>query len=155
MKRKSNTWWILAAALPFFMQACKTRQLEYLGFENPKMEQLGFPHSTLSIQVNCYNPNKFGMRLISLTSDVYINNNLLGVAFLDSGINIPRNDSFRIPVKLKVETGRTLDGLRKMFSDQNDSIPVLLKLEGNARLRKSGVLIKYPIHYEEEKIIKF
>ncbi|MBC7849179.1 MAG: LEA type 2 family protein, partial [Chitinophagaceae bacterium] len=121
--------------------SCKPKGLEYLSFENLQVVKLGFPNSTLKLDVICYNPNKFALSLNALESDVYINQEYLGKAILDSSISVPRKDTFLIPVKLDVKVGGTLTSLLKLISDKSDSTTLLIKLAGKAKLRKGGIAV--------------
>jgi len=134
---------------------CKTKPIQYESFQDLKLIKLGYPVSTVGLNVVCYNPNKFGLKVTSFQSDVYANNEYLGKASLDSAIDVPRLDTFYLPVKMDVKMGNTVNGLLQMMSNGKDSINVLLKLEGNAKLRKGGLGINYPIKYEEQKTLKF
>lgn len=141
--------------LSLLILSCKTKPLEYVSFQNLKMVKLGFPNSTISLDVNCYNPNKFGVVLNRLESDVYVNKEFLGKALLDSSITVPRRDSFLVPVKMEVKMGSTMNSLLQLMSSNADSTTLLIKLDGKARVKKGGLVINYPISYEEMKVLKF
>jgi LEA14-like dessication related protein len=146
---------LLPAALLSTLPACKTKPIEYLHFENPRIVKMGFPKSVLGLDVTCYNPNRFGMRINDLKSDVFINHQYLGQAFLDTSLLVPKKDSFMLPVKMNVEMGSSLNSLMQLLNTKSDTATVLIKLEGRAKIRKGGVEIGYPIHYEERKLIRF
>jgi LEA14-like dessication related protein len=105
--------------------------------------------------VVCYNPNKFGLNLTNLESDVFINKEYLGKAILDSTIIVPRKDTFLIPVKMDVKMGGTMNTILQLMGNGADSTTLLIKFEGKARLKKSGMNLSYPIQYEEMKVLKF
>jgi LEA14-like dessication related protein len=147
--------WIVPALLLLGLASCKTKGLEYLSFEKFKVDKLGFPNSTISLQVVCYNPNKFGLNLTNLESDVFINQEYLGKAILDSTIAVPRKDTFMIPVKMDVKMGGTMTSILQLINNQADSTTLLIKLAGKAKMKKGGVGLTYPIAYEEMKVLKF
>lgn len=147
--------WLLPTLLTLLLCSCQTKELEYLDFQNFKVVKLGFPNSTIGLEVTCYNPNKFGLSLNSLESDVFINQEFLGKARIDSSIRVPRNDTFSIPVKMDVKMGNTMNSLISMMGRGTDSTTLLIKLNGKARVSKSGVSINYPISFEETKVIKW
>lgn len=147
--------WIAPALLPILLIACKTKELEYLSFDHLKVVKLGFPNSTISLDVTCYNPNKFGLNLTRMESDVYINKEFLGKAILDSSILVPKRDTFLIPVKMDVKMGGTMTSILQLMNSSADSTTLLIKLEGKARLKKGGIVLNYPIQYEQMKVIKF
>ena len=148
-------YWIGSTLVCFLLFSCKTKDLEYISFDHLKVEKLGFPNSTISLDVTCYNPNKFGLQLFRLESDVFVNKEFLGKALLDSMLTVPRKDTFLIPVKMEVKMGGAMNSLLQLINSNPDSTTLLIKLEGKARLKKGGIFITYPIHYEEVKVLKF
>lgn len=147
--------WIAPFLLCFVLFSCKTKPLEYISFDHFKVVKLGFPNSTIGLNVTCYNPNKFGLTLNRLESDVYINKEFLGKAILDSSISVPRMDTFFIPVKMDVKMGGTMNSILQLMNSSADSTTLLIKLDGKARVKKGGLVINYPISYEEMKVLKF
>lgn len=145
----------LATLLPFLLLSCKTKDLEYLGFEEFAVKKLGFQKSELGLKVVCYNPNKFSLRLLELNSDVYINDDYLGKAVLDSGLKVPKNDTFSIPVTMEVKMGPTFNEVMKLMSQATDSTLLHIRFNGNARVKKGGIVLNYPIQYDENKPVKF
>lgn len=148
--------WIVPALLAILLISCKTKDLEYISFDHFKVIKLGLPNSTIGLDVTCYNPNKFGLQLKQLETDVFINSEYLGKALLDSSISVPKKDTFLIPVKMDVKMGGTMSGLLQLINrGSGDSTSMLIKLEGKAKLKKGGLIINYPIKYEETKVLKF
>ncbi len=147
--------WIAPALLSILLFACKTKELEYLSFDHLKVVKLGYPNSTISLDVTCYNPNKFGLNLTRMESDVYINKEYLGKAILDSSILVPKRDTFLIPVKMEVKMGGTMTSILQLMNSSADSTTLLIRLEGKAKLKKGGIFLNYPIKYEEMKVIRF
>lgn len=146
MNKKS--WWIL---VPVFMAACaKPTSLDYLGIKNIKVISLGFTESTVGVDVEYYNPNRYQLTMKRAEVDVYVNNNYFGKTTLDSTIHIPRRDTFYLPVVLKVDMQKTgMSVLQTLGKDE-----VMVKLEGTARIGRSGIFINYPIKYEGLQKVK-
>lgn len=147
--------WLLPTLLTLALLSCKPKGLEYLEFQNFQVVKMGFPNSTIGLEVTCYNPNKFGLLLNSLESDVYINSEYLGKARIDSFVRVPKKDTFLIPVKMDVKMGGTMNTLLSLISAGTDSSTLLIKFEGKAKLNKSGLSLTYPILYEGTKVIKW
>ena len=147
--------WIGPTLFALFLVSCKTKDLEYISFEHLKVVKLGFPNSTVSLNVICYNPNKFGLQLTRLETDVFVNKEYLGKATLDSSLTVPRRDTFFIPVKMEVKMGATMTSLLQLINSSADSTTLLIKLEGKAKLKKGGLFLNYPISFEEMKVLKF
>lgn len=148
--------WLPASLLPLLLPllllfSCKTKDLEYLSFDNLKVTKLGFPTTYVNVEVTCYNPNRFGGKLESLESDVFFEDAFLGKARIDSAIQVPKKDTFQIPVNLEVKTGATLNKLIQVLGTASDTTKLGIRLEGNARMRKSGIVVNYPIKYDGRK----
>jgi hypothetical protein len=95
------------------------------------------------MDVQFYNPNA-RLQLKRADVTVHINNKYLGRTVMDSLINIPKRDTFFIPMTMTVETVSAVSGMIQSISDTS----VLIKLDGKATVGKSGVFFNYPIKYE-------
>lgn len=136
-----------AALLPFLLIACaKPTQLDYLGVQNIKVLQFGLKESTVSLDVQYYNPNKYPLTMKQADVDVYVNDKYFGKTIVDSTIRIPKRDTFLMPVLLKVDMNTTaLQLIQTIGQGQKE---VLVKMEGKAKVGRGGIFINYPIHYE-------
>jgi len=148
--RKKLLWGLL----PLLTVACaKPTGFDYLGVKNLKVLSFGLKQSTVAADVEYYNPNKYPVTMKGAAVDVYVNNNYFGKSTLDSTIQIPKKDTFSIPVVLQVDMNGTVMGLLQTLTAGTDS--VLVKLDGKAKIGRSGIYINYPIHYEGKQKIKF
>jgi LEA14-like dessication related protein len=148
--RKKLLW----ALLPLGMVACaKPTGFDYLGVKNFKVISFGLKESTVGAEVEYYNPNRYPVTMKGAAVDVYVNNNYFGKSTLDSSIKIPEKDTFSLPVTLKVNMNGTVMSLLQTLTSGRDSI--LVKLDGKAKIGRSGIFINYPIHYEGMQKLKF
>jgi LEA14-like dessication related protein len=148
---KKLTWWAL---LPLFLAGCaKPSGFDYLGVKNVKVKQFGLKESTVSLDVEYYNPNKFPVTMKRADVDVYVNNNFFGKTTLDSTIKIPKRDTFYLPVLLKVDMNTTVMQLLQAMAQGEQE--VLVKMDGSARVGRGGIFINYPIKYEGMQKLKF
>ena len=145
---------LLWALLPLFILACgKPTALDYLGVKNLKVVKLGLKESTVSAEVEYYNPNNYPFTMKKASVDVYVNNNYFGKSTLDSAIRVPKKDTFSIPVILVVDmTGTAVNAFQIFGQGQED---VMVKLDGSARVGRGGFYINYPIKYEGMQKLKF
>lgn len=124
---------------------------EYIGVENVELNTKGLTNTTLSAQVKLYNPNNSNLVFKSGALDIFIDNRLLGHTKLDSTIYINKRDTFQIPVKLQLDLNNVIgNALSVAFKDS-----VLLRVEGNIRIGKSGVFITRPVRYEQKEKLDF
>lgn len=142
---------LAAALLPLLLSSCKSKDLEYLSFENLKITKAGYPESTIQLDVVCFNPNPFRIRLEELNSEVYFNENYVGKAVSIAPTPVPAKDTFRVPVQMNVKLGSTLNGLLKMIGPSKEKPPFAIRFEGEAKLRKGVVSLNYPIKYRKER----
>jgi len=143
--------WVL---LPLMAVACaKPTGFNYLGIRNFKVIQFGLKESTVGADAEFYNPNKYPVTMKGGSVDVYVNNNFFGKTTLDSTIQIPKKDTFLLPVVLKVNMNNTAIGLLQTLAAGQDS--VFIKLDGNAKVGRGGLFINYPIRYQGMQKIKF
>src|SRR5215212_9366489 len=89
-------------ALLFF--GCSSpKELEYQDYKNFHLEKLGFTTSRVTLDLQYYNPNNFGLQLRRTDLDIFINNTFLGHSGSDTLINIPRRDTFLLPIKFDTD----------------------------------------------------
>jgi hypothetical protein len=124
--------------------ACaKPKDFDYLGLQNVKVLKWGVKETILGLDVQFYNPNS-RLQLKKADVDVHINNKFWGRTVIDSLVNIPKKDTFILPMIMTMETVTALSGVLQSIADTS----VLLKLDGKAMVGKSGVFFNYPIKYE-------
>ncbi len=130
-----------------FLSCSSPKALEYVTYHNLSIEKLGFTNSTISLNLEYYNPNNFGMQLKNTDLDIFINGNLLGHSVTDSTIRIPRRDTFSIPVKFNVD-------MQNAFKNALNTLvgkEVLVKLSGKVRVGKANVFMSFPVDYESKQ----
>jgi LEA14-like dessication related protein len=144
----------LVVLLPLVAVACaKPTGFNYLGVKNFKVMQFGLKKSTVGADAEFYNPNKYPVTMKGGSVDVYVNNNFFGKTTLDSTIQVPKKDTFLLPIVLNVDMSATAMGLIQTLASGADS--VFIKLDGSAKIGRSGIFINYPIRYQGMQKIRF
>ncbi len=147
---KKNLWLFSLVIMALF--SCSSpKALEYKTYHNFNIEKLGFNNSAISLDLEYYNPNNFGMQLKSTDLDIFINGNLLGHSSLDTLINIPRRDTFSIPVKFNMD-------MQNIFKNAWNTLvgkEVLVRLSGKVKVGKANVFMSFPIQYESKQTFSF
>ena len=123
----------------------KPKDLEFLDIQNIKMVKWGLSESLVGLDVRFYNPNKQRVQLKDAIAKVYVNSSFLGETNMDTTIAVPKNDTFAVPLLLKVQTATAL---AKMMETAKDSA-VTVKVEGTVKMGKAGMFLTYPIKYEK------
>ena len=130
-----------------FLSCSSPKALEYRTYHNFSIETLGFNNSTVSLNLEYYNPNNFGMQLKNTDLDIFINGNLLGHSTTDTLINIPRKNTFLVPVRFNVD-------MQNAFKNAWNTLigkEVLVRLSGKVRVGKGNVFMSFPINYETKQ----
>lgn len=91
-----------------------------------------------------FNPNNFGLQLKRTELDIFINNNFLGHSSSDTLINIPRRDTFLLPIKFDVDMQNVFKNAFNTLSGNEVSI----KVTGRLKLGKANVFMSMPVSYE-------
>lgn len=143
--------WIYIFVITAFLSCSSPKALEYKTYHNFNIEKLGFNNSAISLDLEYYNPNNYGLQLRSTDLDIFINGNLLGHSSLDTLIRIPRRDTFSIPVKFDVD-------MQNVFKNAWNTLigkEVLVKLSGKVRIGKANVFMSFPVEYESKQTFSF
>lgn len=130
-----------------FLSCSSPKELEYQSFHNFAVEKLGFNKSTVSLDIQYYNPNNFGMQLKNSDLDIFIDGSLLGHSSFDTLIRIPRRDTFVLPVKFDVD----MQNLYKNALSTLTGKEVVVKLTGKLRIGKANVFMSLPVNYETKE----
>ena len=123
----------------------KPKDLEFVDIQNIKMVKWGLSESLVGLDVRFYNPNKQQVKLKDAIAKVYVNSAFLGDTNMDTTISVPRNDTFAVPLVLKVQTATAL---AKLMETAKDSA-VTVRVDGSVKMGKAGVFLTYPIKYEK------
>ncbi len=140
------------AMLTLLLLSCQFKSLEYRSYKNLKIEKVGFSASTLSMELEYYNPNNLGLTLNHMDLDVYINDNYLGHTSQTYQINIPRKNTFSIPIKLQLDMKNLLKNTITGLLNSE----VTIKTSGSIRVGKGKILKTFPFVYStKEKLSLF
>ncbi len=120
------------------------KEIVYRQYKNLAIEKLGFGNSFVRLDLEYYNPNNFGLQLRRTELDIMVNGNYLGRSISDTFVNIPRRDTFTIPVKFDVDMKNLFKNALSTLSGNE----VTIKITGKIKLGKANVFMSMPIDYE-------
>jgi LEA14-like dessication related protein len=149
-KRAMMILFLATALLPGW--ACKSsiKEPNFAGARNFTIEKLGLQETYIGMDLYYFNPNNFKLKLKKADLDVFLENRFVGQTQLDTLMEIPARDSFLIPVKMGVNMKNLFPNL--LILALKDEVEI--KLEGSAKVAKSGITMNIPIHYTgKHKII--
>ncbi len=134
-------------AMPFFLSCSSPKALEYKTYHNFSIKSLGFNSSTIALDLEYYNPNNFGLQLRSTDLDIFINGNMFGHSSNDTLVNIPRRNSFILPIKFNIN-------MQNIFKNAWNTLlgkEVTVKLTGKLKVGKANVFMMLPVNYETKE----
>lgn len=129
------------------MSCSSPKALEYKTYHNFSIRDLGFTKSTVSLDLEYYNPNNFGLQLKNTDLDIYIDGKMLGHSTSDSLIQIPRKNTFLLPVTFIVDMRNAFKNAWSTLSGKE----VSLRLSGKIKLGKGNVFMSLPVEYESKQ----
>lgn len=135
----------LVLALMYLLVSCsKPQSPKYLGYQNFRMEKVGFSNNILATDVKLYNPNRYPLQLKSASMDVYVNNSFFGHSTLDSLVTLTALDTTYVPLRLQASAKDILSNTAKILLNPD----VKIKITGSAKAGRGGFFLNVPIDYE-------
>jgi LEA14-like dessication related protein len=144
---KRNEWFFLLFISGFICSAiscAKPLEPEYRGLESLQVNKLGMNESLISANLKFYNPNNFPLQLKHADVNILLNDKQAAHCLIDSTINIPKLDSFFVPVSFNISLGSIFNNALQFILNGNAKV----NAEGSVRLKKSGIAFSVPVHYE-------
>jgi LEA14-like dessication related protein len=139
-------YFIFSMAVVFAMVSCsKPEAPEYLGFRDFSIQNVSMDSALLHTQLAFYNPNGFNMELKRGDVSVFLDDHLANHYVMDSTINIPKKDTFYVPMNLRISPKLLINSALKMLMNGNK---IKVKLVGSVRVKRSGVSFNVPVNYE-------
>ncbi len=139
---------LFLALISVIITSCQApKELEYRDVRKLELKQLGFNESKLNFELVYFNPNKFGLDLKKVESDVYLDNIYLGKFQLDTLMRIPRNSEFILPSSININMQNLMkNAVQLMFKKD-----ILVKAKGNVKIGKGGIFKTLPFTYESRQ----
>lgn len=149
MKKSIGFYYLTGIILVASIGCTKPKEPEYLAFENLQIRKAGLSESIVGADLKYYNPNAFDIQLKEADVDLFVNDKFVGHSDLDTLIHIPALDTFYVPVSIKLKLGDLFKNALQLFLNPE----VKLRIEGNAKVGRSGFYKKFPVHYEGKERI--
>ena len=138
---------IFSFVIMALLSCSSPKALEYKTYHNFSINSLGYNKSSISLDLEYFNPNNFGMQLRKTDLDIFVNGNLLGHTSLDTLISIPRRDTFSIPIKFDVDMQNAFKNAWNTLLGKD----VLIRLSGKVKVGKGNVFMSFPVEYETKQ----
>ena len=136
---------LFLAFISIIISSCKApKELEYREVRKMELKQLGFNQSAINFELVYFNPNKFGLDLKKVESDVYLDNIYLGKFQLDTLMRIPKNSEFVLPSTIYIDMQNLMKNAAQLMFKKE----ILIKAKGNVKIGKGGIFKTLPFTYE-------
>ena len=149
MKKSLGIITLVGITLLLSFGCSKPKEPEYLAFENLQIRKVGISESIVGADLKYYNPNGFNLQLKKADLDLYINDRFVGHSVLDTLIEIPAKDTFYVPISFSLNLGDLFKNALQLLLNPE----VKLRIEGKARVGKSGFYRNVPVSYEGKERI--
>ena len=130
--------------------SANVKEPEYRDIREVRLIELGVLQSTAGIDLVYYNPNNFNVQLAEARGDVYIDNIYFGRLGLNEQVQVKKNSEFIVPAIIKIDMIGAVKNQRELFKKKE----ALVRIEGMARVTKSGLSRDVPIKYERMQNIE-
>jgi LEA14-like dessication related protein len=122
---------------------------EYYGFQDLRIGRADGQQPTLGTTLKFYNPNSFGLTLKGAEMDVWLNGKPAGHSVLDSTVQIPKKDTFFVPVTMQLNLQGLLGNALQILMEKQ----VTVVLDGKVHLKRGAIPFSRPFHYEGKEDI--
>lgn len=137
---------VFAVILMLTMAACSNPQeLVYQDVKNFRLMEVSMKPK-VGMDVQFYNPNKYGMTMKDANVNLFVNGEHVGNAVLDRSYDVPGRDTFLLPVTLKADLEKILPNALAILANNK----VNVELKGTVKAGR-GVFINIPIRYKGEQ----
>ncbi|WP_276132885.1 LEA type 2 family protein [Polluticoccus soli] len=96
----------------------------------------------VGMDIQFYNPNNFGLKLKDADINVFINEREIGKTTITNSFDVPANDTFLLPVRLRANLGNIFANAYSILSNKE----VDVRLAGYVKAGK-GIYLNVPINY--------
>lgn len=143
----TKLFFVLAISVILLPSCMRYQDIKFVGIDNVKMGKIGMNETTMEMNLIFNNPNKLGALLNNAGGKAWIQDIYIGDFLLNEDVKIPARSDFSVPVRLKVNMKDLLANSLSLIT--RDSVNI--KLDGNARLSKGGVIKNFPLRYSGKK----
>jgi LEA14-like dessication related protein len=138
---------LFLAFLVFLTSCTEPKSFEIKSVKSIKVEKLGVKENVFNAELECFNPNDFGVVIKKIDCDIFVNDQKLSHYLLESNINVPASSNFILPAKLEIALSSILGyGVDIMFNK-----PFKIVVNGNATVSKGIFTKNIAINYATTK----
>jgi len=134
-----------------FLSSCRdVKEPTFREVENLRIGKADLSSTSVTADIRFDNPNRFALQLRSIDCDVYVDSTFLGHFTNTEEVHIPSQQEFLLPVKGDVSTSQLISYSGRALLQ----IPSPIRVEGKARIGRSGFYKTIPFNYRDTIILK-
>jgi LEA14-like dessication related protein len=146
---------ILLTLVPaiLLLAACKTSRIqepEYREIRGVRIMDVDLLHTTAGLDLVYYNPNDFNVQLNEVRGDVYIDGVRLGRFGINDKVDVRKRREFVVPAVIRLDNISAIKNHRDIWKKKD----AVIRIEGIARVKRSGYVKDVPINYEGKQNIE-
>jgi LEA14-like dessication related protein len=149
MKKNTLVCPFLLMMISALLSCGHPKDLQYLDFQNLRLQKAGISESVVTADIRYFNPNNFKLQLKEADLDLFVNEKYVGHSHLDTLIHIPAKDTFYVPVSVKLNLADLFKNALQLVLNPE----VSLKIEGKAKVGKAGIYKNFPVSYQGKERI--
>lgn len=142
---------LLLFVLVLLVACTDVKEPVFENVENLKIGKLNLAETDLSADLRFTNANNFGLKLKTLDCDLYLDSSFLGHFSNTEPVKIPARSAFLLPLSGQARTLLLMEQTRKAFAGKESHV----RVEGKARVGRSGFYKTIPINYTDTLLIKY
>ncbi len=147
---------ILLSLFAISLSACQYFNLsntfkipEYKRTNNVRFTSFTLSNVTLQADMFMYNPNPIGILLLESTTQIYLNDLLVGSSAQSKMVQINKYSEFKIPLIIQVPSSKLSLSFLKSMIGSLKSGRVKMHVKGNCKIQKAGLTLNIPIEDTE------
>lgn len=125
------------------------KQPVFENVENVKLGKMGLAETNLSANIRFNNLNSFGMRVKKVDCDVYVDSTYMGHFSNTEPVRIKPKQSFVLPFAGQAQTLLLMAQTKKGMDGKESYV----RIEGNARVGRSGIFKTVPFVYRDTLVL--
>ena len=126
------------------------KEPEYRDIRDVRLIDVNLLQTTAGLDLVYYNPNNFGVQLKEARGDVYIDDVYLGRFNIEDKVTVPKRDEFVVPAIIKLDNIGAVKNHRDIWKKKQ----AMIRIDGIARVKKTGIVKEIPIKYERMQNIE-
>ena len=140
----------ISILIALFCSCSRIEEPQFKELKKVSIEKFGLGKTCIKADLLFYNPNSFGVTLKEMNLDLFVDGSLMGHTNQDVDLKIDRKGDFTIPLKIELETKKTIKNLFTGLVKGEANVSV----KGEIKVSKAGITKMVPINYSASQKVE-